>query len=126
VEDRCKDVVDEPLAAGEPEPHPASATAAAENSPARQARWHLPNTHDTLPDGLSLMCRSGRSNKSKHGRPPAPAGEHGEPRYAASSEGAADRARSGAEQRPRRTAVAVLDVAHNGTYASLRPTDQVR
>jgi hypothetical protein len=58
-------------------------------------------------------------NRSRHGRPPASAEEHAEPRSAASSVGAADRARWGAERRARTTAVATLAAAQNGTSGGL-------
>jgi hypothetical protein len=66
------------------------------------------------------MCRSGRSNRTKHGRPPAPPEGHAEPRSAAGAVGAADRARSGAERRDRTTAVNNKGPAQNGTYACAR------
>ena len=80
-------------------------------------RWVVARGTLTLPH--ARMCRSGRSNRSKHGRPPAPAEEHAEPRPAASSVGAADRARWGAEQRARTTVVATLVAAQNGTSGAV-------
>jgi len=79
------------------------------------------------------MCRSGRSNKSKHGghlsrlqrienrawqpvlqvAPTAP-------------ESAIERTHSGTERRDRTTTVALQTSAQNGTYACLQASDQVR
>jgi hypothetical protein len=53
-------------------------------------------------------------------RPPAPAAKHIEPRLAASAASAADRTRSGAERRARTTAIAILAVARNESYACAR------
>ena len=69
---------------------------------------------------LAPLCRCGRRNRSKHGRPPAPPEGHAEPRSAAGAVGAADRARSGAERRDRTSAVALQTAAQNGTYACAR------
>ena len=67
---------------------------------------------------LAPLCRCGRRNRSKHGRPPAPPEGHAEPRSAAGAVGAADRARSGAERR-NQTAVTNKEPAHNGTSGAL-------
>jgi hypothetical protein len=64
-----------------------------------------------------------RSNRSKHGRLPAPAEEHAEPRSAASAVGAADRARSDAERPARTTAVATLAAAQNAPRVCPRTTN---
>ena len=63
-------------------------------------------------------------------RPPAPTGKPTEPRSAASAVGAADPTRSGAEQRAKTTAIAIVAAAHIGTsgapvggkHARRRPT----
>jgi len=67
----------------------------------------------------SPMCRSGRSNRSKRGRPPAPAEQHAEPRSAAGVVGAAGRTRSGAERRARTTSIGTLPTEQNGTSGVL-------
>jgi AcrR family transcriptional regulator len=57
----------------------------------------------------------GCSNRSKRGRPPAPAEQHAEPHSAAGVAGAAGRTRRGAERRARTTSIAtrerILDAA---------------
>ena len=62
----------------------------------------------------------GACNRSKHGGLPALAAKHTELNWAAGAVAAADHTRSGAEQRARTTAVAILAAAQNGTYACAR------
>jgi hypothetical protein len=66
-------------------------------------------------------CRSMRSDRSKHGRPPAPTAKHTEPRSPADAVGGADRTRVGdrahpcGRRTPRQTVVATLVAMQNGT-----------
>ena len=69
---------------------------------------------------LAPLCRCGRRNRSKHGRPPAPPEGHAEPRSAAGAMSTGDRARSDAERRDRTTADNNEGPAHIGTYACAR------
>jgi hypothetical protein len=55
-----------------------------------------------------------------------PAEEHAEPRWAAGAVGAADRARSGAEQRARTTTDTIVAAAQNGTSGALAYGKQAR
>jgi hypothetical protein len=61
-----------------------------------------------------------RSNWSKHGGRLGWPQSTREPHAAASAIAASDHTRSGAEQRARTTAVAILAAAQNGTYACAR------
>jgi hypothetical protein len=72
------------------------------------SKFYFLRTASEVVEGAPLVPGSGRRNRSKHGRPPAPAEEHAEPRSAASS--------VGTERRARTTAVAILASAQNGTY----------
>jgi len=86
----------------------------------------LLNVHGESAPAMHLSVRPhvllhGCSNRSKHGRPPAPAEEHAEPRWAAGAVGAADRARAGAEQRARTTADTIVAAAQNGTSGVSHP-----
>jgi hypothetical protein len=65
------------------------------------------------------MCRSGRSNRSKHGGR-LPRLQSIEPLSAAGAVGAADRTRSGAERRERTTAVTSNGPANIGTSGARR------
>src|ERR1017187_4040766 len=53
-------------------------------------------------------------------RPPGLAATHTKPHSASGGVAAADHTRSGAEQRARTTAVAIVAAAQNGTYACVR------